>query len=159
MQETATAPAGRLATPATGELVELDAPDERLAAAIDESDQLVLRLRLYRQRLGEELLRRMDRAACWTLRAGELTVAGESPDRVDYDAGRLAAALGALTDEGAISAAAAGAALKRKTEPMPQKRGIYQLRKRGGRIRELIDGCQLPVLRPRRVTVSRRQQR
>jgi hypothetical protein len=37
-----------------------------------------------------------------------------------------------------------------------RRRGINQLRKRGGQIRQLIDGCQLPVLRPRRVSVRRR---
>lgn len=142
--------------PQTGEILELaTAENAQIAQWIDSVREWESNARQAKQIAAAELHKRMDQAACWTLRDGEYEIRGESPERIDYDSEALLERLTELVESEAIAPEAADAALKREVSYKPAKRGINALLKLGGKVADAIKACEQPVERPRRITVKR----
>lgn len=146
---------GQVVHPGTGELIDLT------GASDDELTDLLVALRRRKQELlapidadhravCDEALRRMDQACKWTVRNPSGELVGESPNRVEYDAKGLAPKLKRLVEAGEIKPEAYDEAIG----PVVRKQGVNALLKRGGEIAEVIKSCEMPVERPRRVTVK-----
>ncbi len=145
----------RVTMPATGEVLDLDAADVLLAAALDEAKDIEGRIRSYKRAIVDEVLDRQDRRAKWTTHAAGWKLTGESPDRFDFDADKLVAVLRQLIKEGLIDREAADACVKVETVVTPRKGAVKALAKRGGRVVELLDVAKVPVEKPRNVWVRR----
>lgn len=142
--------------PVQGELVPIDAPSERLGRLLEDVRELESNLRVAKRHVSEELLRRMDARANWTLREGPFEISGQSPaPKVEYDAQRLLSVLRALADDGVIDPAAVEGAVKETVDYKPVVRGINALKKLGGQVAREIDACGQEVTRERRVQVKR----
>lgn len=147
-----------LVHPQTGELLDLNSAEaDEIARWIESVREWEANARAAKQLASEELLRRMDQAASWTLRAGDYELKGESPNRVEYAIEDLRGTLTNLVASGAITEEAAEAAVKVETTYKPAKRGINALLKLGGDVAEAVSAAARPVERPRRVTVGRRR--
>lgn len=128
-----------LANPATGEVVDLAAPDDALARCLEEVKALESELREYKAEVGRELLVRMDANASWTVKvAGGLRLESESPGLLEYDAEALHAELLALIEAEKITRKAANEALGLTVEKKVKKRGVKALEKLGGEVAEAI---------------------
>lgn len=144
----------RLAIPATGELIDLDAATDTLAGHLDDIRDLEGALRGAKRELAQEILARMDTEATWTVEAGPYKLVGESPNRVDYDPHELLTALRALPPD-AISPRALDAAVQRVEQLKVSKQGVNKLLKLGGPVADAVRGAERPVERERRVSVKR----
>jgi hypothetical protein len=144
-----------LLDPATGETLALDAPTERLAQWLDETRDLEQRIRSAKRVAYDELLRRMDARASWTVREGGYELTAPSPGRVEYDPAALYEALHDCVAAGMIEEGAAEAALEAVVTYKPKARGIQALLKLGGPVRDAINACAHPVEAPRNVRVKR----
>lgn len=145
-----------LVHPQTGEIIDLhSAASDQIAQWIESVREWEANAREAKQLAAAELHDRMDRSASWTLHAGEYTIVGESPNRVEYEVGTLRGVLGHLVEDGLITAEAADAAVKAEVTYKPAKRGINALMKLGGAVADAIRACERPVDRPRRVTLRR----
>lgn len=143
--------------PQTGEILDLAAAENaQIASWIESVKEWEVNARGAKQLASEEIHRRMDRAACWTLRDGDYEIKGQSPDRTEYLIDSLQVALRNLIAEGLITEEAAQAAVKREVTYKPAKRGINALLKIGGEVAEAIRACEVPDERPRRVSIGRR---
>lgn len=142
--------------PVTGEAIDLLAPDDELAALYDRIQDLERECKAVRERIGEELVARMDMAARWTLHAGGFTVTAPSPaPRREYDIDLLEAALARLSEAGEIAGTAAERCFRHETKVSVDLRGVNALLKLGGRVREEIDLCARETVPRRRVKVAR----
>jgi len=132
--------------PDTGEILELkDATDQQLAEWILAVRSWEANARTAKAFVSREAHRRMDADAKWSRPlAGGMTLRGESPEVVEYDADALRAELLALIKEGKISADAAKDALKREVVYTPSKRGINALLKLGGDVKARVKACASP---------------
>jgi hypothetical protein len=145
---------GAVMHPSTGEVVSLDAPLEDLAAYLaDVRDWEQTFLRPCKRAVEEELLRRMDHDARYTVRAGAYVVRGDGPGRVEYNEDLLRIRLRELVDDEAISREAAAAAVKEKVSYQPMARGINALLKLGGKVAEAVRSAEAGE-KTRRVTVK-----
>jgi hypothetical protein len=150
--------------PATGEAIDLAAPTDQLAHAIDQVRDLEARLRAHREDLGAEVLRRMDHEGVWTRHVDPLPgsdvgykVTGDTPaPKVEWDADRLAHLLDDAVTDGVISEAAARKAVSIRSEHVAHASGINALLKLGGQLAEQIQGCRREVAKRRRVAVTPR---
>ena len=149
--------------PYTGEAIVLSyTTDAQLAQALDDARLFEQsRLRAFKRELQDELLRRMDAAAArgeqgaWTIRDGEWKLTGDSPDRTEYDLEELRGALRvARLCAGLISEDVLGEVIVPSGWKVA-KRPLAQLAKLGGVVKDAIKSCELPVTRPRNVTVTR----
>lgn len=118
---TATTTALEVVDPIQGELLDLTAAQpERLAQLMDDIATRRDELADVEQLVSDELVRRLDRAACWTLRVGDprerqFEIKASSPDAGTeaYDALLLEAELRKLIERGTIDESAAAGALER----------------------------------------------
>jgi hypothetical protein len=151
------APAAVAVTPLTGEVVDLaTAEGADLADALHRVRVLEADLRAFKRAVADELLRRMDREASWTLRVPHFEVNGDGPNRTDYDGRELRAALLGLAAEGHITAEAAESGVRVETSYVPVKGRLAALRKLGGVVAERIAACERPSEAARLVRVKPR---
>jgi hypothetical protein len=145
-----------LVNPRTGEVLGLlEADDGELGEYIEAVRDWEHMAKVAKRVVSAELHRRMDSEARWTMHAGPLTIQGESPDRVEWDAAELRPLLRALVAEELISADAAQAALKREVVFTVSKRGVNALRKIGGAVKARIDAIGHEPGKPRAIKLSR----
>jgi hypothetical protein len=146
-----------VAHPVTGEVLPLDAPTVDLARALDELKELESRLKEVRDRIGEEVLQRMDAKALWTLRTEDgFKLSAPSPaPKAEWDGPALALALVELRGLDLIDYEAAVAALETVVTYKPKAAGLNRLLKLGGEVAERVGACRVMVEPVRRVTVKR----
>lgn len=156
MSEESTRPI-QVVSPITGELFELDRPSIDLARLLQDVRDAESMLREAKRVVGDELLRRMDQAASWTIRLeGGLTVKSSSPAAVEqFDAPELHDDLMALVDEGVLTVEAADAAVETVVSYKARKVGINALRKLGGRVAEIVNAHARSEEPTRYVSVTR----
>lgn len=157
--------------PLTMEIVPLDGTIDELAAVIDGYAEFTRLAQEARKLVGEELIRRMDRAGTWTHRAGEFEITAPSPtagtevfdpekvreavkalladDLIDPEAGLSACAIAVTLEVGADS--------PRDGTIKVKKRGLEALRKMGGKVREAIDACAIEKEPPPRTATVKRK--
>lgn len=138
---------------------DVTATSDDLADLVDKVRITEQTLRNYRELIGLELLRRMDKSAKWTIQTPQYTVTAPSPDAAiteEWDIERLRDLLADLQDEGVIDADAADAALEVSFSYKVRAAGIKNLRKLGPEIAQLIDECATEVPKNRRVSVKLR---
>lgn len=147
-----------LVNPATGQVLNLlEADHADLGEYVEAVRDWEAMARVAKRVVSAELHRRMDRAAKWSLAGrGGLTIQGESPERVEWDAAELRRLLRDLVAEELISEGAARAALKREVVFTPSKRGINALRKIGGDVKARIDAIAHEPGKPRSIKLSRK---
>jgi hypothetical protein len=87
-----------LPMPFTGEALSLDAPTADLARALDELKELTSRIREVRERIDEELLRRMDPRFMDRHEGGFKVTAPSPAPKAEWDGAELALALVELGD-------------------------------------------------------------
>lgn len=148
----------RLFDPASGEELDLGlVSDATLANLRDMIRDAEEEQRLAKHKIDAEVLSRMDRQARWTLRVEgyELTAPSPAPKTEYPDAAALHAALMDFVDSGDLTVEAVDAAVEQVLTYKPRKAGIEALRKRGGRIAEVIAAHEQQVEPARRVTIKR----
>lgn len=144
-----------IVNPATGEVLNLDAPTTDLARYLADMRDIEARWRDIKSVVTGELLRRMDATASWTLHLDGLTVKGASPQPVEeYDAAALRDALLELVDDGTLDIAAVDRALALVVSVKPHAAGIKALRKLGGKVAETVDAHARTVERRRYISVT-----
>jgi hypothetical protein len=143
--------------PVTGEVLALDAPTADLARALDELKELTSRIREVRERIDEELLRRMDHKASWTVRTGDgIKITAPSPaPKVEWDGPELSVVLAELRGLNLIDYEAIQAALEVVVTYKPKAAGLNALLKLGGEVERRLRACRSEVEPTRRVTVKR----
>ncbi len=140
--------------PTTGEVLSLDQPSVMLAGWLDEIKQVEGMARAAKAQIGDELLKRMDADAAWTMHLPGFKVTGPSPaPSVEYDPDLLHDTLSDLREQGLISEQAQDQALELVVTRKPRAAGINALRKLGGLVAERVDGCARQVEKARRVSV------
>ena len=143
--------------PATGEKLELDAPDDQLALALDSIRTLEGQLRDVKSALGAELLQRMDQQAAWTMHVpgvGKVTAPSPKPT-IEYDGPALREALLELADQGLITQGAVDAAVETVVTYEPRARGITALLRLGGSVEAVVASFGTETQRTRYVSVKR----
>lgn len=129
--------------PFTGELIDLDAPDEALADVIKDVQAFESELNVFKIEIGRELLRRMDRNACMTLHTEKWTIEGESKNRVKFVPEEIEAALRPFIGaEDGITVEAFRRAVKSKSVLYLDRNGLERMRKLGGRLAAAIKDCE-----------------
>lgn len=105
----------QLADPHTGELVDLHvATEDVLARALDTLADRQREMSSWKQMISDEVLRRMDASASWTIHANGLKLTAPSPaPQVEYDAAALRVALDDLADAGRFDHEAVERAVER----------------------------------------------
>src|SRR6187431_186869 len=89
--------------PVTGQELDLTQPNETLALLFDQIRDLEQQAKVCRDAISEELIRRMDRNASWTVRGGGFKVSAPSPaPKVEYDVETLNRAFAILAAENVI---------------------------------------------------------
>jgi hypothetical protein len=145
-----------VAHPVTGEVLPLDAPTADLARALDELKELTSRIREVRERIDEEVLRRLDAKARWTAHEGGFKVSAPSPaPKPEWDGRALALVLAELRGNALIDYEAAEAALEMVVAYKPKAAGLNRLLMLGGEVAERVGACRVMVEPARRVTVKR----
>jgi hypothetical protein len=138
-----------------------DAPAEALAGFVDGTGHLAGITREAKQLVSDELIRRMDQSASWTLRTGEFVASAPSPSAGTdaYDTERLLETLQRLVDEDVISPEAFSGALE-FVEPAPyykqRQAGIRALLKVSPVVREAVEACRVDMEPPRRTAKVKR---
>jgi len=147
----------RLFSPTTGAELDLgDAGTNELAAMRAYIRDLEEDLRLAKQALDAEVLRRMDQAAKWSWSGDGWKLMAPSPaPATEYDAAQLRARLDELAAEGVLDASAVDAAVEKVTTLKVRAAGVKALAKLGGAVAQAVADCSRQVEKPRRVTVSR----
>jgi hypothetical protein len=139
---------GHLLDPQTGELIELaEAEDDRVAEILARLKDLEAQLKQASEEVKGEVIRRMDKAARWTLEAGEWRLKSSSPGVVDYDQKLLKAELNGLVSKGVIDSTAVGRAFTTRMTESVSKSGVNALLKLGGEVKDAIERCQRPARR------------
>lgn len=145
-----------IANPLTGETLDLHAPTDQLAAAIDAVKEQKSRLDEFASTIKREILERMDHEAAYTYRGGGFKVTGDGPRQPGYDGEKLYEALAPLVKAGEIGKEA----MKRAVEMIPtykvKKVGINALAKLGrADVTAALAAAEVPNEKPRAVSVSR----
>jgi len=143
--------------PLTAEAVELaSASTDDLAVLLDSVKDYESRLREVKSLVSREVLRRQDRDASWTTRAGGYVLKGSSPaPSEEFDALALRSELLGLVDEGALTIEAVDAAVETVVSYRARKAGISALRKLGGVIAQIVDRHATPIEKTRYVSIAR----
>lgn len=147
-----------IVSPATGEVLALDAPTEDLAGWLVDVRDWEAQARDAKRVVTAEILSRLDRGASWTAHFPDagIKISGDSPAPVEeWDGAELRTFLLDLVDEGVITVEAVDAAVQTVVTYKPRKAGINALRKLGGRAQEVVDALCRTVERDRRITVTR----
>jgi hypothetical protein len=153
--------------PLTGEIVsvpsvDLTASDEHLVALLQGCKDFSDAINSYwRDPAQEELLRRMDKRASWTIHYADHTATGRAPaPSQEWNVEELHNVLHELVSEGAIETEAIHRAIDRVVTYKPRISGINAIRKLSPEIAARIDACcSEGPQRPRRVTVKPRSLR
>lgn len=145
-----------IAHPATGEIIDLHAPDFELGRFLDEVRDLESRLREAKAEVSRVLHERMDASLSWTIDCGEFKLTGRSNEPVTtYDVQRLVEILDNLVAEGTITPAAASLVVTPVTEYKVRAAGVKALRK-NPEIAALLDECATTEPpKDRRISVKR----
>jgi hypothetical protein len=141
-------------TPLTGEVVLLDSPTDALAHWLHEVRQAEASLRDAKTLVSRELLARMDREACWTVRAGGLKITGQAPGGVEYDPHEMRRQLAALVEADAISQRAMDEAIEEVVTLKVRAKGVNALRKLGGVVEQAVQRACRPKDAERRISLS-----
>lgn len=154
---TVAAPAAQLIVhPLTGEALELLAPTDVIAEAIDAAKEDTQRLATYKRALQDEILRRMDHDRTYTAHLRGFKITGDGPRAPTYDGERLHRALKPLVAGGLISERALTAAVETVTEYKVKVNGVKALLKGADEaLVAAVEGAQEQNLKPRGVRVSR----
>lgn len=132
--------------PTTGEIVPLDGPTSDLADWLYETREQEGIVRDLKRVVSEELVRRMDAEAQWTVHLGGWKLSAPSPaPSTEYDAEALWAELETLVAEGVISRGAMEAAVTRQYEYKHHTKGINALKRLGGAVATAIARCSRSV--------------
>jgi hypothetical protein len=143
-------------SPRTGEVISLDAPDQDLGGFLNDVRDLESAIRESKRAVHDELLRRMDSAATWTVHVPGLKLSGPSPAPTEeFDELELRTALLTLVDEGVISVEAVDRAIEPVVTYKARRAGINALRKLGGRVAETVTAHARSVEKTRYVKVER----
>lgn len=146
----------RAVSPATGQVVDLDAKTEDLAQVLDDTREMEYKLRYFKEAVSAEVLRRMDRQAEWTMREGEYELRSISPaPKIDWAGDELALVLDELVAEGRIDQGAKEAALETEISYKPKARGLNALLKLGQDVASRLLPHRAEAERKRYVTVRR----
>jgi hypothetical protein len=140
--------------PLSGELVPLDSPTDTLGRYLADVREFEQGLRSAKRQVSDELLARMDADACYTAHLGDVTVEGDGPGRVEYDAEGLWHALRPFVDAGTITEAALDRAVERVWTFKSKAAGIKALLKQGGRLAGVVEQFSRPSEKPRNVRVK-----
>lgn len=143
--------------PVTGEVLDLaTAPDADLAAWLDAVKSMEQSQRSAKKVVQEELLRRMDRNASYTVREGVWEVTGDSPKpQVHYDVEPLAADLDELVLSGLLTEEARSRVIIETVERKVSQREANKLLNIGGPVAEAVARHRTESPRDRRVRVKR----
>lgn len=143
-----------LPIPATGEALDLSAPDEDLVVMFDHVRGLERQLKEAREVIAQELTLRMDKRAKWSFEASGYKVSVASPAmKEEWDLDALRATLADLRDQG-LDEDAIDAALDVQVIYKPRAVGLNALRKLGGEVEERINSCRAQVEPVRRISVK-----
>lgn len=141
--------------PSTGEALSLTQPTDDLAAAVDFCRDLKRQADTAIRTIGEELLRRQDKAASWTTHTEHFEIVGQSPaPDTEWDVDALRATLTDMVEAEEIADEAFDNALEPVVTWKVRKRGLDAIRKLNDDVRERIDACGRAVERQRRVAVK-----
>jgi hypothetical protein len=153
--DTTTARELELVVPYSGEVVRLDAPTDALAEIVYGIRELESELRSMKAILSEEVHRRMDEEARWTVEAGRFKVSGRSPSGVSYDGERLWKVLEDLVEAGRITRRAAEAAVALEVAYKVRVAGVQAVKRVGPDVAEAVAAAEIPLdPSSRRLTVS-----
>lgn len=142
--------------PLTGEVYEIATCDDaNLAELLDAFKEARSKMTEVEGAIKQEALRRMDKAARWTIGGGGYKVTGESPNLVEYDADALLLVLRQLLADELIAREAAAAALGQETKLKVKANGVKALLKLGGAVAEAIKSTERPKSGNRSVSVKR----
>lgn len=144
--------------PFTGESIDLTvATVDDLASFRIELKEYGYRLRDVNKYIDQEILRRMDKKASYTIRTPDYEMKGASPaPSEEWDELALRSDLYELVDRDVIDESAADAAVETVVTYKVRKVGVNALRKLGGIVQETVDRHCREVPKDRRVTVSGR---
>jgi hypothetical protein len=142
-----------LVVPVVGEVLDLDAPSDRLAEATWRMRELESELARVRKAVAVELVRRMDQENLRSVEVAGYSITVDAPGGLDWDAQGLDQVLAELVDREVITAGA-------RERVVPMKPSVVQreLKKLLATLpepeRELVEGCASPTRRTRRVKVD-----
>lgn len=140
--------------PATGEVLTLTSPSEDLGAYLAAVKDLESQVRDYKRVVTDELLRRMDASADWTLHLPGMKLSAPSPAPAEeFDELALREDLLELVDAGRLSIEAVDRAIETVITYKAHKAGINALRKVPG-LAEVIARHTRTVEKRRYVTVT-----
>ena len=126
--------------PLTGEVLDLDEPTECLAAWLQQTREGEEQLRAEKQRVQEEIIRRLDFEGKCSATIGEFEIKADGPaPPTEYDARALRDALAEYVEAEAISQDALDRAVEVIPEYKARKNGLNALRKLNSEIASLID--------------------
>jgi hypothetical protein len=138
-----TPPQTALAIPniATGEVVSLqEASTDQIAEAVWAMREQETQFRNWKKLAGEELLRRMDANASWTMHEGQYDIKGDSPAPTrEADVEPLMTELKQLVWDELVSADAIHKAVETVVTHKVKWGALDALRKLGGEVKERID--------------------
>lgn len=141
---------------ATGALVDLEAAtDVVLVRALDAIVEHQRETTAWRRLVEGEVLRRMDYAAHWTIRAGGLELTKQGGPVVEYDAAALRTELETLVEAGRFGMDALEAAVAIVLTYKPKAAGLKALAKLGPDVADVIARNSRTVEKPRSVRVAR----
>lgn len=143
--------------PITGEVLDLrTAADVDLASWLDAVRGMEQAQRAAKKVVQDELLRRMDRNASYTIREGDFQITGDSPKpQVHYDVEPLAADLDELVRGGLLTEEARARVIVETVERKVSQREVNKLLNLGGPVAEAVERHRTEAPRDRRVRVKR----
>jgi hypothetical protein len=143
-----------LVVPYSGEVVRLDAPTDALAEIVYGIRELESELRSMKAILSEEVHRRMDEEARWTVEAGRFKVSGRGAG-VTTAGPRLWKVLEDLVEAGRITRRAAEAAVALEVAYKVRVAGVQAVKRVGPDVAEAVAAAEIPLdPSSRRLTVS-----
>jgi hypothetical protein len=147
----------QLADPDTGELVDLgNATEDQLARALDAIADHYREIASWKRMVSDEVLRRMDSFASWTIHAGGLKLTAPSPaPQIAYDEPALREALETLADAGRFDHQAVERAVERVVTFKVHAAALKALAKLGDDVAMAIAGHATTLDKTRTVRVSR----
>lgn len=146
----------RVVHPVTGQVVDLDGPIDQLAQFLADARDIDAAVKDAKRAVTDEVLRRADADAAWTIHLPGVKLSMPSPAPVeDWDELELREALLTLADEGVISVEAVDRAVEPVVTYKIRAAGVKALRKLGGRVAEAIDSRARETQRTRYVKVER----
>ncbi len=150
------APAPVVVDPTTAEVIDLaQAPTDTIAAYLANVRDLERQIREQKKLAAEEVIRRMDEQAVWTVRVGDWKLSAPSPAPATvYDAAGLLADLEQLQADDLVAPAAVQRAVERIETLRVVPAGVKALEKLGGAVADAIERHRSEQPKDRRVSVS-----